>query len=72
MKNHWKDSLLALVMIVSTLAILVPYPVADGEKEPVTVHTLARAESDVAIKRIVDAVGFNTWQHMRVAPQNSI
>jgi len=65
MKNHVERSLLALVMIVSTLIILVPAHVAGGEKEPVTVHTVARAESDTAIKRMVAAVGFNTWQHMR-------
>ena len=32
---------------------------------PVNVETFARAESDVAIKKIVDMVGFSSWFHFR-------
>jgi hypothetical protein len=34
-------------------------------KTAVNVATFARAESDVAIKKIVDMVGFSTWFHFR-------
>ena len=34
-------------------------------KTPVNVETFARAESDAAIKKIVDMVGFSSWFHFR-------
>jgi hypothetical protein len=34
-------------------------------KTPVNVATFARAESDTAIKKIVDMVGFSSWFHFR-------
>lgn len=33
--------------------------------EVVNVSNFARAESDVAIKKVYDAVGFGTWFHLR-------
>lgn len=49
------------------LAVAISFPniLTAQDLEPVTVHTAVRAESDIALKKVVDLVGFNTFVHRR-------
>lgn len=59
-----KFNLPALVMMIGGL-LLLPGSISAQETEPVNVHNVVRAESDMAIKKIAGVVGFNTWHHLR-------
>ena len=52
--------------LVVSIALLMSYPVAAKDRQSVTVKTFVRAETDVAIKRVYDQIGFNKWFHIRV------
>jgi len=53
------------VGIILSGIMLVSDSAAAQELEPVTVHTVVRAESDMAFKNIYDMVGFSVFAHMR-------
>ena len=54
-----------LTALFAVLCFLFPKMISAQDLEPVTVHTFVRAESDVAIKKIYDLLGFNKWFHLR-------
>ena len=62
--NHSFPRELALSAVLA-IAMQAPISFADDMLEPVTVATFMRAESDTAIKKIHDLVGFNAWFHIR-------
>ena len=59
----------AILIVVGSVAVatvaLPDTAFADEQLAPVTVSTFARAESDVAIKKVYDGFGFNTFFHFR-------
>jgi len=57
---------LAATLFFSTTVVLAPGLASADDTTPVTVKTFTRAESDVAIKRVYDAVGFSKFFHIRV------
>ena len=63
--KHGHDIKLIQAMAISIL-LLMPCLAAAKDSTPVTVKTFVRAETDVAIKKIMDQVGFNAWFHIRV------
>jgi len=53
-------------LAILAAGILPPAGPADAQPlEPVTVHTVVRAESDAAIRKVYEAYGFNTFFHLR-------
>ncbi len=65
MKKHLSGiETLGAIMAVS-IALLLPCLVAAEDTVPVNVHTVVRAESDVAFKNDYDMAGFGTWRHLR-------
>jgi hypothetical protein len=56
--------LLALGVLISGFPLNAGSAIAQ-QLEPVTVHTIVRAESDIAFKNIHDALGFNVFLHRR-------
>jgi hypothetical protein len=65
-KQHLKRiTTLALVLAVSS-TLFIPSMVTAKDITPVTVKTFMRAETDVAIKRVHDQIGFNKWFHFRM------
>ena len=59
-----KHTLLVLGILISGFLLLAGSTAAQ-QHEAVTVHTIVRAESDIAIKKLYDAVGFNVFFHLR-------
>ena len=57
-------NLLATGIILSGI-LLISGLAAAQELEPVTVHTVVRAESDMTLKNIHDIVGINAFYHLR-------
>lgn len=55
-----------MAILAAALAILFPGAVAAQALEPVTVETFVRAETDAAIKRVHESVGFSKLLHHRV------
>lgn len=55
---------LAIVIMAIVVTIIPNTGMADG-KEPVTVKTFVRAETDTAIKKVVGTAGVNTFFHIR-------
>ena len=66
MKFLPSKSLAMATTLVASTVLLAPGLYGADDTTAVTVKTFTRAESDVAIKRVHDAVGFNTWFHIRV------
>lgn len=56
---------LAVVLAVSS-TLFIPSMVTAKDTTPVTVKTFIRAETDVAIKKVYDQIGFNKWFHIRM------
>ncbi len=63
-RSTWSNYTLAAFLVVF---VSMPFPgvVLAGGDEPVTLETFARAESDVAIKRVYDEIGFGVLFHTR-------
>lgn len=55
---------LATLIVISVSIIFPCLVMADG-KEPVTIDTFVRAETDAAIKNVVGIAGLNTFFHLR-------
>jgi hypothetical protein len=56
---------LPILLVLGLILGMSPTSVIAQVKEPVTVQTFVRAESDVAIAKVADAAGFGTFLHLR-------
>ena len=65
-KQHLKSIATLAVMLTVSSALFMPSMVYAKDITPVTVKTFIRAETDVAIKKVHDQIGFNKWFHFRM------
>jgi len=65
MRKKLRSSVALTILFMGALATIAPQVGMAGDKAPVTVETFARAETDAAIKKIYDTVGFGTMLHFR-------
>ena len=64
-RNRAEKSILLVVVMMIAGFLLLPGSASAQDKEPVTVHTFVRAESDIAFDKVYEGFGFNTWLHHR-------
>ena len=65
--NNSAGLIRTLTAILALSAVVIsPGSISAQDKEPVTIGTVVRAESDVAIKVVYDEIGFGKFHHIRV------
>jgi hypothetical protein len=66
MRKHLYDIKAMVMTLTVSIVLLMPWLATAKDSTPVTVKTFIRAETDIAIKKFFDKVGFNKWFHIRV------
>ena len=65
-KQHLKRITTLAVMLAVSSTLFISSMVTAKDITSVTIKTFMRAETDVAIKRVHDQIGFNKWIHFRM------